>query len=336
MNDETISVEALTDAGVSTLVAAGAAPQVAAALAQTHVSCERDGALSHGIFRVPQYLQTLRTGYLDGRAEPQVEQVTSSFLRVDARDGVAQFALQQATPAALHAVAEQGVAVVAIRNSHHHSALWPDLEPFARQGYVAISSVTGGVPYVAPFGARRAALSTNPLAFAVPLPGDEPLVVDFATSSMSHGDLTLAAKAGRSVPAGTGVDAEGRETTDAEAIREGGMLLPFGGHKGAALSMFVELLASALTGGQFSFETRQGKPEGAHTSRTGQFLLLLDPERGNPHDFGGRTSQLIDMLRAAGVDRMPAEHRYRVRREALAHGIPMTPPIRDLLAALPQ
>ncbi|MFV0435737.1 MAG: Ldh family oxidoreductase [Leucobacter sp.] len=366
-----IPYDRLVAAIETVLVEAGASPEVAAILARNHAGCERDGALSHGVFRVSQHVDTLRTGYLDGTAEPRVETVTQSYIRVDAAGGIAQLALERARPAALSAARQQGVAVVAIRDSHHHSALWPDLEPFAEAGYVAITMVTGGAPTVSPAGAREAVLSTNPFAFAIPVEGAPPLIADFATSSMSYGDLTLAAQAGRSVPPGTGVDAAGCETTDPRAILDGGALLPFGGHKGATLSIMVELLASALTGGDFTVEAQREKPAGAHSTRTGQFLLIIDPDRGlsrrdagagagaaggaGPADdagagaggagsadgagagglggFAARAAQLVEVLRNAGLDRLPADHRYRVRRQAESSGIPITPAIQNLLDA---
>ncbi|RGE22037.1 Ldh family oxidoreductase [Leucobacter sp. wl10] len=333
MSTERIPFERLVEAIETVLVEAGASPEVAGILALNHAGCERDGALSHGVFRVSQYAETLRSGYLDSVAEPRVERVSSSYLRVDAAGGIAQLALSRARDEISRAVEEQGVAVVAIRDSQHHSALWPDLEPFADAGYVAVTAVTGGEPTVAPAGAHRAVLSTNPFAFAMPIEGAPHLIADFATSSMSYGDLTLAAQAGRSVPVGTGVDAAGGETTDPRAIVDGGVLLPFGGHKGAMLSMMVELLASALTGGDFSFEAQRDKPGGAHSTRTGQFLLVIDPDRGASTPFAGRASRLVQALRDAGMDRMPADHRYRTRAEAETLGIPVTPAIRELLDA---
>ncbi|WP_156143973.1 Ldh family oxidoreductase, partial [Sinomonas humi] len=245
--------------------------------------------------------------------------------------GIAQVALARARQKIMHAVEEEGVALVAIRHSHHHSALWPDLEPFAESGCIALTTVTGGVPTVAPVGVHEAVLSTNPFAYAIPVAGAPPLVADFATSSVSFGDLTLAARTGRPVPPGTGVDAEGRDTTDAGAIADGGSLLPFGGHKGAALSVMVEVLASALTGGAFSREASVDKPSGAHSSRTGQFLLVIDPDRGTSGEFADRVATFTKMLRAAGMDRLPADHRYARRAEAEARGIPVTNAIRELL-----
>lgn len=330
---ERIPLDSLVKAIEAVLVDAGASPEVAAVLARNHAGCERDGALSHGVFRVAQQAETLRSGYLDGAAEPRVERVGSSYIRVDAAGGIAQLALERARDEITRAVEKEGVAVVAIRDSQHHSALWPDLEPFAEAGWVALTMVTGGEPTVAPAGAHEAALSTNPFAFATPVADAPPVIADFATSSMSYGDLTLAARAGRTVPPGTGVDSAGNETTDPRAIVDGGNLLPFGGHKGAALSMMVELLASALTGGDFTFEAHREKPSGAHSTRTGQFLLVIDPDRGASGGYAARAAQLVLTLRDAGMDRMPADHRYRMRAEAERLGIPVTPAIRDLLAA---
>lgn len=327
-----ISYQDLVSAIEEVLTSAGAAPGAAAVLARNHAMCERDGALSHGVFRVPQYVETLATGYLDGAAVPRVEQVTPSYIRVDAAKGFAQVALERARAAIMASVAEQGVAVAAIRNSVHHSALWPDVEPFADAGYVAFTAVTGGVPTVAPAGVRKAVLSTNPFAFATPVQGAGPMVIDSATSSMSFGDLTLAARAGRPVPPGTGVDAHGQETSDAGAIAHGGTLLPFGGHKGAALSIMVEILASALTGGAFSVEAVVGKPAGAYPSRTGQFFLVVDPSRGAAGDFAPRVAGFLAMLRSEGMERLPADHRYKARAKAERDGIPVTPAIRRLLA----
>ena len=330
--DEHIRFDDLVAAIDRTLQAAGASPEAAGIMARNFAGCERDGALSHGVFRVPQIVETLNTGYLDGTAEPTAEAVSPTYIRVDAKSGFAQLAIERARPLALQALEQHGMAVIAIRDSHHHSALWPDLEPFADAGFVAITAVTAGVPNTAPLGADSPVYGTNPLAYAAPVAGARPLVVDFATSSMSMGDMTLAANEGREVPEGSGLDSDGDETTDPAEIIDGGTLLPFGGHKGAWLSLMVELLASALTGGDFSVEAAPGKPEGAVSTQTGQFVLLIDPNRGGSGDFATRSASLISTLRDAGIERIPAERRYQARDAAESGGIPVTQAIRELLA----
>lgn len=175
---------------------------------------------------------------------------------------------------------------------------------------------------------------TNPIAFGFPVENSYPLIADFATSTMSHGDLQLTAQRNEAVPAATGVGQNGRETTDPQEILTDGALLPFGGHKGALLSLLVEVLGSALTGGAFSYETEAERPEGSVTSRTGQFLLIVDPDRDLPagsRDFPTRISQLLRMLRQQGMDRLPGDRRHLTRLQSEEKGIPVTDTIRALL-----
>jgi delta1-piperideine-2-carboxylate reductase len=186
-------------------------------------------------------------------ASAQVTDVASGYVRVDAGGGFAQPALAAARALLVEKARSAGIAVLAIHNSHHFAALWPDVEPFADEGLVALS-VVNSMTCVVPHGARKPLFGTNPIAFAAPCAGHDPIVFDMATSAMAHGDVQIAARAGQQLPEGMGVDAGGQPTTDPKAILEGGALLPFGGHKGSALSMMVELLAAALTGGHFSWE----------------------------------------------------------------------------------
>ncbi|MDW6023333.1 Ldh family oxidoreductase [Mesorhizobium sp. BAC0120] len=290
-------------------------------LATNCASCERDGSLSHGIFRIPGYIASLKSGWVDGKAVPRIEEDGSSFLRVDAMNGFAQLALTAATPFIHETVAKSGVVAAAMRRSHHFSALWPDLEPFAEKGLVAITMVTGFLCVAAP-GGRRPVLGTNPIAFATPVAGKPPLIFDFATSAMSNGDLRLAARAGHKVPNGTGIDSHGNYTDEPADILKGGALLPFGGHKSTALSLMVEILASALTCGLFSHEVDFSKHPGAETPNTGQMLLVIDPERGG-NSFAARVLSLTEKIRASGDVRLPSDHRYARRAGAEKNGIPI-------------
>lgn len=225
----------------------GTSAEVAAVLANNCAGAERDGAHSHGVFRIPGYVSTLKSGWVNGQAVPVVEDVASGFVRVDAQNGFAQPALAAGRALLVEKARSAGIAVMAIRNSHHFAALWPDVEPFAYEGLVALS-VVNSMTCVVPHGADRPLFGTNPIAFAAPRADAEPIVFDLATSAIAHGDVQIAARKGERLPPGMGVDSLGQPTTDPKAILEGGALLPFGGHKGSALSMMVELLAAALTG----------------------------------------------------------------------------------------
>jgi delta1-piperideine-2-carboxylate reductase len=298
----------------------GTSEEVAQVLSQNCASAERDGSHSHGIFRIPGYLSSLASGWVDGKAVPVVEDVGAAFVRVDAANGFAQPALAAAMPLLIDKVRNAGIAILAIRSSHHFAALWPDVEPFAEQGLVALS-VVNSMTCVVPHGAQKPLFGTNPIAFAAPRAGGNPIVFDLATSAIANGDVQIAARAGRTLPAGMGVDRAGQPTQDPKAILDGGALLPFGGYKGSALSMMVELLAAALTGGNFSFEFDWSKHPGAQTPWTGQLLIVIDPDKGSGQHFAERSEELVRQMHGVGQERMPGDRRYLQRARSLAEGI---------------
>ena len=300
----------------------GCSREVAAIVAANCASCERDGSFSHGIFRIPGYVSTLKSGWVDGKAVPVVEEVGSTYLRVDAKNGFTQPAFFAALPRLNEMVREQGVGILAIRNSQHFSALWPDVEPFARNGWVALS-VVNSFACVVPPGGSKPVYGTNPMAFATPVEGGDPLVFDQAASSMANGDVRIAAREGHSIPEGYGVDRNGNPTTDPKAVLDGGALLPFGGHKGNSIALMIEILAAALTGGNYSTEVDWSNHPGAEVPCTGQLVIVIDPARGGNDVFASRVKGLLDLVREAGQSRMPGDRRYARRRETAASGIPI-------------
>jgi len=325
----TISFEDLCSLIKKVLLKAGVTQETAEILSRNCASCERDGTKSHGIFRVAGYLSSLKCGWVDGKAEPKVEDCGASFVRVAAMNGFAQICLARARPLVIQKVRETGCCVLAVRGSHHLSALWPDVEPFADEGLCALSFVAGLAVVVAP-GGRKPVFGTNPFAFATPVAGKPPLVFDFATSALSNGDTRMAAKEGRMLAAGSGINAQGQPTNDPKEILDGGALLPFGGHKGAAIILMIEILAAALTGGAFSREVDFSAHHGAETPKTGQVFFVFDPARGGNEMFGQRVRQLMDWLHASGDSiRLPGERRYANRAQSALHGIDIDKNIHD-------
>ncbi|MDD2058768.1 Ldh family oxidoreductase [Pseudomonas sp. GD03860] len=301
----------------------GTSDAVAASLAYNCASAQRDGAHSHGVFRIPGYVSTLASGWVDGQAVPVVTDVASGFVRVDAQGGFAQPALAAARELLVKKARSAGIAVLAIHNSHHFAALWPDVEPFAEEGLVALS-VVNSMTCVVPHGAHQPLFGTNPIAFAAPCAESDPIVFDMATSAMAHGDVQIAARKGEQLPDGIGVDSQGQPTRDPQKILDGGALLPFGGHKGSALSMMVELLAAALTGGNFSFEFDWSQHPGAKTPWTGQLIIVIDPAKAEGNHFAERSRQLVEQMRAVGLSRMPGERRFREREASEQEGVSLT------------
>jgi delta1-piperideine-2-carboxylate reductase len=307
------------------LLSHGCSPEVARIMAANCVRAEQDGSTSHGVFRVADYVSTLRSGWADGKAEPLIEDGVPGLVRVHARNGFAQVALEKVRPMAVKRVRALGTVLIAIRDSHHLGALALDVEPFAEEGLVAFSVVNSMAVVAAP-GAHAPAYGTNPVAFAAPQARGAPLVMDLAASSMAHGDLRVHAAQGRPVPPLTGIDRDGAATTDAQAILEGGALLPFGGHKGAAIAMMVELLCAALVGGRFSHEVDWSGYPGARSARTGQTIIVIDPAAGAQGlaSFPWRVSQMMDFAREAGQAHLPGDRRLKPRARAAAEGLPIS------------
>lgn len=327
-----IAIETLTGQVRDVFVRHRTSPQNASIMAENCVGAERDGASSHGLFRLRGYVDSLESGWVDGFAEPALETAgeEAGTIRVDARNGFAQPALRKAFGPAVDMARKRGVCLVTIRDSHHFGALWPDVEPFARCGLVALCFVNSMTRMV-PWGGHTPVYGTNPMAFAVPRPSGDPVVFDQASSAMAFGDIKLAAASGEPLPEGCAVDRDGLPTTDAAAVVAGGALLPFGGHKGSSIAMMVELLCAGLTGGSFSFEIDQSGFPGAQTPRTGETLVLVDPERAGQRRFAERAEQLFSRLGAAGQERLPGDRRYAKRRQAEREGIPVDD---DMLASL--
>lgn len=320
--------DALIDLVKRILVRHGASEANAAIIAANCVGAEADGAASHGLFRVPGYVATLKSGWLDARATPVFEDAAPGIVRVDARNGFAQVALALARPRAIERAREAGLCLIAIRNSHHFGALWPDIEPFAQDGFIALTMVNSR-RRVVPHGGRKPVYGTNPMGFACPRENGV-LVFDQATSAMAHGDVMIAAEEGHDLPPGSAVDRDGNPATDPRAVLDGGALLPFGGIKGSSIAMMIEVLAAALTGGSFSFEVDSSAFPGAQTPRAGQLVILIDPARAGARDFAHRIETLIAEVHRSGQTRLPGDRRHR-QRQANASGIPVEDKVMERL-----
>lgn len=314
MSETRIGEEDLLRRVGDALRANGFDAEVAAPIARTIVACERDGTLSHGLLRLPGYIEAVRAGWADGEVMPERVSTNPSMIVMDARNGFTHLALAQCREELASQAKTTGCAVLLIRNAHHFAALWPDIEGFAEEGFVAMSCVTSRARVTA-WNGGKPVFGTNASAFACPREGG-PIVYDQSASVMSQGEILLAAREGRAIPEGVGVDAQGNATTDPKAILEGGALTPFGGVKGASIAFSVEILASALTGSYFGFESPAG---GTLPSKGGQFVMLVDPRRAGA-DMQ-RVDSLVHAIREAGSPHLPGSRRHARREKARAEGI---------------
>jgi delta1-piperideine-2-carboxylate reductase len=304
---------------VGILSSSGMSPGNADIIAGRIVAAERDGARSHGLMRLQGYLSTLKSGWVDGHATPEISDAAPGLVAVDGRNGFAQVALAAGSEQLLAKARANGIAAIAIRNSHHFAALWPGVEPIAEAGFLALAFVNTR-SRVVPWGGNQKLYGTNPMAFACPRRSGPPVVWDQASSIKAQGDILLAAKHGEMLPPGMGFDSSGAPTRDPAAILDGGSLAPFGEHKGSSIALMVELLAAALTGGRFGFED-ESRAFGAQTSNSGQTILAIDPGPLAGSAFLDRAEQLFAKLAGNGNARLPGERRYAYRRRAVVDGI---------------
>jgi len=307
-----LSLKEIHDLAKKTLLANGCDEENANILSDTLMRAERDGSHSHGLFRLPAYVAALKSKKVNGKARPEIKKISPSVIKVLGNNAFAPMVLKTGLPKLVKLAKETGVAVLAITNSHHMAALWPETEAIAEEGLVGFAC-TSYKPMVAPAGAKKALFGTNPISFAWPRPGKTPVVYDMATAAMAMGEVMVAARDGHKVPLGTGLNKEGKETTDPKEITKGGVLLPFGGYKGSAIAMMVELLAGALIGETFSYETAAKDNNDGGPPSGGEFLLAISPEKIAGSNWDKHSNEFFDKMKTMDGLRLPGERRHKNR-----------------------
>ncbi|MBD8872153.1 Ldh family oxidoreductase [Rhodanobacter sp. DHB23] len=291
------------------------------AMARVIAAGQRDACQSHGIYRVLTCARTVRAGKVDLHAEPVVEADGSAVVRVDARHAFSPLAFERGLPMLAEVTRRHGVGALAIRHCFHFSALWPEIEMITAHGLAALA-MTPSHAWVAPAGGHKPVFGTNPIAFGWPRPGPTPLVFDFATSAIARGDLELHRRTGTPLPPDCGVDAAGHPSTDPVAVASGAMRA-FGGHKGSALAMMVELMAGALIGDWTSRESLDFDAGAGAAPCHGELILAFDPVRlGGADSVDGqrRAEDMFDAITAQGA-RLPSQRRFEARERSLREGV---------------
>ncbi len=315
------------------LAAAGASPGMAAATARALVAAEAQGQAGHGLSRVPQYCAFLRNGRAEGSATPQIIAERGGAALIDAGHGLAFPALVLAVAEATQRAQSHGIACIGLTNSQHSGAMGLPVEALARQGLVALAFTNSPAAMPVP-GGRRPLMGTNPIAAAFPRRNAAPLVIDLALSEVARGKIMVAAKAGKPIPEGWALDAEGRPTTDANAAL-GGAMLAMGGTKGALLALVVELLCVALTGAAFGFEADSFFTDAGNRPRLGQFILAVDPGAlAGQESYLQRVETLLAAMLAEDGVRLPGARRAALAATAEAAGLTLPDDLLKRLHAL--
>lgn len=300
---------------------AGASPANAASVAWALVMAEADGLKGHGLSRVPTYLAMLKSGKIDGQVVPKATRPKPGVLAIDAGHGFAYPAIDLAVAELPHLAREQGVMAAPIRRSNHCGAAGLHVERLAEQGLVAmLFANTPGA--IAPWGGSKPVFGTNPIAFAAPLAGREPVVIDMALSKVARGPIVAAKQKGEAIPEGWALDVHGKPTTDAAAALAGTMV-PLGDAKGATLAMMVEILAAALVGAHFGFQASSFLDDKGGPPDTGQLILVIDPNAMGGNWFDERMRVLAHAIEDQEGTRLPGVRRLALRAKAKTEGIEM-------------
>jgi (2R)-3-sulfolactate dehydrogenase (NADP+) len=328
-----IGAEELTAIAQTALERAGASPPAAADTARALVAMEEEGLDSHGVSRVPQYASHLRTGRIDGRAEPRVASARGGAVLVDAVDGLAYPACSLAMAQGIERAHEFGVAWASVTNSHHCGALSYHLRPAGPANLVALA-FTNSPAAMPAWQGRRPIFGTNPIAAIFPRRSDPPIVIDLSLSVVARGKLLVAAREGKPIPSDWAVDRAGQPTTDAKLGLEG-MMLPVGGMKGTMLAMLVELLCAALSGARLGFEADSFFTAEGNQPRIGQAFLLIDPSALAGTDaYLERVETLLAMMLQDPDVRIPGARRLGLAETARRERIEISAPLLAQLETL--
>jgi len=298
----------------------GASDAQAASLAAAIAAAERDGIKSHGLMYLPTYCEHLTCGKVLGRAEPALSRPAPASLVVDAASGFAHAAIDLGLPALIEAARANGVATLAVRNSYNCGVLGYHTERVAVAGLVALG-FTNAPASIAPSGARKPVLGTNPWSLAVPDgEGGAMFVIDQSASVVAKSEVMKRARAGEPIPEGWAFDAEGHPTTD-PALALKGTMAPAGRYKGVGAALMVEVFAACLAGANPGIAASPFSGTAGGPPRTGQFFIALAPDPSSGGAFADRLAMVVAAFGAETDGRLPGGKRRAARARSVRDGV---------------
>ncbi len=309
--------------GIRALALAGVPDQHAQTQIDLLLEAELCDRPSHGLLRLPRIIERIHNGVADPVTEGVATWRSEAFLQVDGRRGLGPVVAGPALAAIAERARRTGIAVAAIANNNHLGMLGWYVERIAAKGQTAIA-ITTSEALVHPWGGRKAMLGTNPIAIGVPA-APHPLVLDMATSRVAMGKIYDHAQRGTPIPADWALDANGEPTTNPDAATHGA-ISPFGGAKGYALGLALEVLVTSLTGAALGTDV-VGTLDSDRPCNKGDVFIVVDPVSSA---VGPSISAYLDAVRACPPSRpgspvlVPGEGSLLRRAERLATGIPVT------------
>ncbi|MFW6368488.1 MAG: Ldh family oxidoreductase [Spirochaetota bacterium] len=299
---------------------------------------ERTGHPSHGIVRLPVYAKRVRAGVVKARATPRVEMQFGGLVVMDGDNGLGPVVGTRAMEEALAIAQSSGAALVAVRQSNHFGSAAFYTRRAMEAGLIGVAG-SNAPPNMAPFGGKDRFLGTNPLSIAVPAGNQPPIVFDMASSVVARGNIILAAQANKPIPEGWALGPDGNPTTDAARALEG-PVLPFGGAKGSAISLLIDVFSGVLSGAAYGRHLSTLENLNTHQN-LGHFFAVLDPRRfADADEFRTRMDDLISQLKstptAPGFEEIlvPGEIEARAIARSEVEGIPVSADVENQLKEL--
>lgn len=320
-------------------VRAGLAPADATIAAEPLILSDSMGVFTHGTKLLPGYLKKLVARGSRPDARPRIIRQGPGFAVVDGDAALGQIGCHFAVEVAIEKARMVGVAFVGLRNTGHIGAAGAQAVRAAREGFFALV-VGNDRPSVAAAGSRGPVLGSNPLAWAAPLPGSDPIFLDIATAAVAGGKVYAAVARGEPIPPTWLVDERGLPTTDGSSYPQHASLAPMAGHKGYGIGVLAELLSGILPGGAVT--TQVGSwlfdSPGAPTLHNAGFIVLDVAAIADPVDYAASLGRFAEEVRGAapaeGIDRvrLPGDIEWERHRQSLAAGIALPADVRAKLA----
>ena len=320
---KTLSLAEVADLTRRALSGCGAQGQQLELAVQSVVDAECDGIRTVGLGYLPLYCGHLQVGKLNRNANPSHQTIAPSAIRANADSGFAHAAFAEAEADFYALTKQQGIAALSIVDSYSAGVVGWFVQRLAAAGLIGLG-FANSPSAVAPAPGASAFFGTNPMAFAIPRADKPAIVADMATSQVALVTIKKAAAEGSPIPLGWGYDKQGRDTTDASAVIDGGALAPAGGYKGMLLGLLVDLLAGVLSGPNCSFQAPVFKNNSGGEPKVGQFFIAIAPTSFTPGGDAAYTQRLETMLAALADEpgvRLPGGRRHESRSKAEQQGV---------------
>jgi len=334
-----VSAESLANFVTGIFRDAGCREADATVMAQCLVQTNLWGIDSHGVMRVPQYLDRFRSGAMNARPEIRTLRADPGLEVLDADNGPGYIAARAAMLRAIELAEKGNIAGVGIINSNHCGATSLYARMALERDMIGIAMSNVAPNMVMP-GGSRPITGNNPVAVAVPTFGEFPFVLDISLSAVAGGKLLVAARNGEEIPLGWATDKDGRPTSDPKAGFEG-FLLPMGGHKGFGLSLLVDILCGVITGGSFQHQLKSMYRYPNDPSRTAHLMLVINPlVLMDKEQLKSRMCEFFETIKQSPMwDEdsemlLPGEIEYRQERQRRRDGIPLPVTLYDELVQI--